>query len=447
MADLPEQGLKAAMAQLGDQDGCGKRFHRRRSLQMPKLQQGDARLNSCLDADCKSAFVPENHVPKHCRAQHGAEKSFQCSYQGCERAFRKKKALRAHWTEHTSVLPFWCQEPGCTMKFASAAKRKAHQRKHARYWCPKPDCGTVLPTWTERQKHLQQHPAEYKSQLCPKLFKKPGGLRQHKSFRSWQKRALPKPRWLCPKADCQASFTTVFNLESHIQTAHLKLLKYHCYFAGCEKAFAMRESLIWYLTVHDPTKKKLKPQRCWPSRKSQQRLGAQRQVLVEENLSPLFSQKLYVRLKRSRSGFPAGENGPGPLAAPACQGQAGEGPVGALQRAPLPPRCGARGEPQRPLPAAPGHRAPGGGLETTSGPGRCCLVPGRGAPRAQRLGCPWLSAGICFNSFSPWNGWKGEAPWGRKRLVQANEPPFYVGIFFLPSRGCLLSLSRGQGCP
>lgn len=57
----------------------------------------------------------------------------------------------------------------------------------------------------------------------------------------------------------------------------------------------------------------LQPQRCRPSRRSQQRLGARRQVLVEENLSLLFSQKLYVRLKRSRSGFPAGENGPGRL--------------------------------------------------------------------------------------------------------------------------------------
>ncbi|CAM4634478.1 unnamed protein product [Lepidochelys kempii] len=344
------------MAQLGDQDGCGKRFHRRSSLQMPKLQQGDARLNSCLDADCKSAFVPENHLPKHCRAQHGAEKSFQVVPAGGKELMRwgvGAPVLQAGLSSHleTPVVLGWL----LPAQFSISAPADPPQCPLLGYWCPKPDCGTVLPTWTERQKHLQQHPVRSTSPSCVRSSSRSqaacGSTSPSAAGRSGRCRS---PGGCAPKLTARPLHHRLQPGEPHPDGASeaaeisllLRWLQEGLRHAG--------ESLIRHLTVHDPTKEKLKPQRCWPSRKSQQRLGTQRQVLVEENLSPLFSQKLYVRLKRSRLGFPAGENGPGPLAAPACQGQAGERPVGALQRAPLPPRCGARGEPQRPLPAATG---------------------------------------------------------------------------------------------
>lgn len=73
--------------------------------------------------------------------------------------------------------------------------------------------------------------------MCKKVFKKADVLRKHKRIH-----ASHKPVLVCPRDDCQAYFSTTFNLQHHIRKVHLELLKYKCCFPDCPRMFAMRVS-------------------------------------------------------------------------------------------------------------------------------------------------------------------------------------------------------------
>ncbi|XP_069490813.1 P43 5S RNA-binding protein-like [Ambystoma mexicanum] len=275
-----------------DQPDCGKCFTRNDHLRQHRAKHMAQKPFRCPEGDCKAAFVTAGQLQKH-RSRHGLK--LKCTLAGCPKTFSKKRALKTHLLEHGGGgASFECQRPGCGMKFDSSAKRKAHHRKHAAYPCPIDDCKTVTTTWTGRMKHLKTHPVEYNCLLCGKVFKKQNSLRRH-----GLSHVPKKPVLLCPREDCKAFFTTDYNLEHHIKKDHLHILKYHCYFPGCEKAFAMRASLTRHLVVHDPDRKKLqlKPPRVKRSWKRRWQSRCSELPLVEGNLSRLFNHKLSFRFK------------------------------------------------------------------------------------------------------------------------------------------------------
>lgn len=81
-------------------------------------------------------------------------------------------------------------------------------------------------------------PVSFTCGVCEKVYDKAGALRRHKRIH-----ASHKPVLLCPRANCQAYFTTTFNLEHHIRKVHLQLLKYKCFFPDCPRSFVMRVSM------------------------------------------------------------------------------------------------------------------------------------------------------------------------------------------------------------
>nr|XP_005998970.2 PREDICTED: P43 5S RNA-binding protein-like [Latimeria chalumnae] len=280
-----------------DYPGCERRFSRKSHLQRHKLLHEGQKQIRCAQADCKAEFYTKDKLKRHVEYVHGKkEEYFKCNYEDCGSTFKKRQAYKAHLTEHTKVLAFVCRKAECGMKFESVVKRNAHEKKHNGYPCTARDCQLVLPTWTKLLGHLETHTAEYKCDQCSKVFKKQDALRRHRRSHALKKRVL-----MCPKEDCKMCFTTIFNLQHHIRR-HLQILKYSCYFPGCTKLFSMRESLIRHLVVHDPERKQLKLERGRPSVKWQKRLQNSRKngrhmILVEDNLTRLFNQKLGFRPK------------------------------------------------------------------------------------------------------------------------------------------------------
>ncbi|XP_029429842.1 P43 5S RNA-binding protein-like isoform X2 [Rhinatrema bivittatum] len=278
-----------------DHVGCSRCFSHQSHLQRHTLQHSGEKPHRCSFTSCESAFVTKVRLERHVRYLHGEQpEPLKCTAPGCDQTFRKKAALKNHLTEHERAPLFLCQEPGCDLKFESRSQRKAHQRKHMGYLCSVEECKMRSGTWSDHVKHLQTHRVQVQCTHCEKTFQNRGGLRRHK-----RTHATKKPVLLCPWDECDAQHSTVFNLQHHIRKQHLHLLTHPCYFPGCTKAFAMRESLIQHLVVHDPDKKKLKLRRPSLSMKWQKRLRGDsgQEVMVEQNLSRLFAQKLIFRTK------------------------------------------------------------------------------------------------------------------------------------------------------
>ncbi|KAM9843935.1 P43 5S RNA-binding protein-like [Aulostomus maculatus] len=271
--------------------GCGCRFSRKPHLRRHMLQHRGVKHFKCKFATCTKSFFNAGRLKRHVSYAHGEkEKYFKCRQPNCASTFKKRKQFKLHAQEHGVAAGFKCSKDGCSAILDSQVARKAHEKKHAGYRCHHANCQVVESTWGKLVKHMAKHPTAFTCQVCKKVFKKNDALRRHKRVH-----ASHKPVLVCPRDDCQAYFSTTFNLQHHIRKVHLELLKYRCSFPDCPRAFAMRESMTRHLLHHDPSasslKKRLRPKKSW-----QKRLEGHHLPLVEENLRNLFA----IRMRISR---------------------------------------------------------------------------------------------------------------------------------------------------
>ncbi|KAK9535350.1 hypothetical protein VZT92_007734 [Zoarces viviparus] len=269
--------------------GCDRRFTRKSHLTRHMLKHRGEKQFRCEFERCTEKFLQAGNLKRHVRYIHGDKNEyFKCNQSNCSLTFKKRRAFKLHLQEHNVPVKSKCSKDGCAAMFDSHIARKAHEKRHAGYRCPRVDCQVFEHAWSKLRMHMAKHPAAFTCQACKKVFKKKDALRKHKRIH-----ASHKPVLVCPRDDCQAYFSTTFNLQHHIRKVHLELFKYGCSFPDCPRKFAMRESLTRHLLRHDPSaatlKKRQRPKKSW-----QRRLDGHYLPLVEENLHTLFALRMRI---------------------------------------------------------------------------------------------------------------------------------------------------------
>ncbi|XP_069004661.1 P43 5S RNA-binding protein-like [Embiotoca jacksoni] len=269
--------------------GCGRRFRRKSHLSRHTLQHKGVKQFKCKFVSCTKTFFNAARLKRHVLCVHGDKnKYFKCMQPNCSLTFKKRRLFKLHVQEHKVPVKFKCSKDGCAAMFDSHIARKAHEKKHAGYPCPRVNCQVTENTWSNLQKHMAKHPVIFTCQECKTEFRKVDSLRRHKRIH-----ASRRPVLVCPRDNCQAYFSTTFNLQHHIRKVHLELFKFKCSFPDCPRVFAMRESMNRHLLRHDPSTTRLKkhqrPKKSW-----QKRLNGHHLPFVEENLRRLFTLRMRI---------------------------------------------------------------------------------------------------------------------------------------------------------
>ncbi|XP_037545709.1 transcription factor IIIA [Nematolebias whitei] len=239
-----------------EREGCGKSFCNANHLARHELSHTGAKPFLCTVDGCSEAFTTNANRNRHISRIHSQDhKKYVCKYDGCGLEFRKHKQLKSHVCEqHDQLPPYQCTFEGCQMRFAFPSKLKRHEKVHRGYPCQEEDCTFTGKNWTELLKHRKNHHwCVARCAECNKEFRDSWFLQQHQYVHS-EMRVVFK----CPRDGCDRSYTTLFNLQSHISSFHEDVRQFVCTHSGCGKTFAMKRSLQRHSVIHDPERRKMR---------------------------------------------------------------------------------------------------------------------------------------------------------------------------------------------
>ncbi|EME89438.1 uncharacterized protein MYCFIDRAFT_27369 [Pseudocercospora fijiensis CIRAD86] len=184
-------------------------------------------------------------------------KRYQCSFEGCTKAFDRPIRLQAHFNTHTGERPYACSEDGCDKSFYKIEHLNRHVKdKHgsSTFICEfevyndqtqsRAPCGLAFPSASKLKRHIARHQGKEETTCswdgCGKVFRRQETLQRH-----IKKDHLGEESYLCkrelPDGEiCGQAFATPGQLRGHEARVH-EAPKYWC------------EDMFDSLTLSEPT--------------------------------------------------------------------------------------------------------------------------------------------------------------------------------------------------
>ncbi|KAH9946789.1 hypothetical protein B0H21DRAFT_877046 [Amylocystis lapponica] len=148
---------------------------------------------------------------------------YECTYEGCSKAYTKPSRLAEHQRSHTGDRPYVCAT--CNKSYLRETHLQAHARSHLPETakplsCDEPGCNKRF--WTAQ--HLRVHEKIHKGE---------------------------KP-FICSEPSCNASFAKHHLLREHVCTVHSPpgTKPYLCGHIGCTKSFSTNQKLRVHSKTH-----------------------------------------------------------------------------------------------------------------------------------------------------------------------------------------------------